>query len=71
MIDLIMVNNPNQQSLKEISSNSMELSGVTMPHSLEAEEALLGSILVDNEVYNRIIFEVPLEPSHFYLPLNS
>ena len=71
MIDLIMVNNPNQQSLKEISSNSIELSGVTMPHSLEAEEALLGSILVDNEVYNRIIFEVPLEPSHFYLPLNS
>ncbi len=59
------------QSINKINSDSVEYKGINMPHSLEAEEALLGSILVDNEVYNRIIYDIPLDSSHFYLPLNS
>lgn len=41
----------------------------TMPHSLEAEMALLGSVLFDNEAYAQI--EVGLEPRHFFEPLHS
>ncbi len=39
------------------------------PHNLEAEQALLGAILFDNETYNRI---TPLlQPQHFYDPVHG
>ncbi len=39
------------------------------PHNLEAEQALLGAILFDNETYNRI---TPLlQPKHFYDPVHG
>jgi replicative DNA helicase len=37
------------------------------PHNIEAEQALLGAILVNNEAYHASDF---LEPSHFYEPLH-
>ena len=37
-------------------TNTSTITSHTLPHSIEAEEALLGSILVDNEVYNRLTF---------------
>jgi replicative DNA helicase len=40
-----------------------------MPHNLEAEQALLGAILFDNETYNRITAR--LEPKHFYDPVHG
>jgi replicative DNA helicase len=39
------------------------------PHNLEAEQALLGAILFDNETYNRI--NSKLEPTHFYDPVHG
>jgi len=39
------------------------------PHSLEAEQALLGAILFDNETFNRITDR--LKPEHFYDPVHG
>lgn len=38
------------------------------PHNLEVEQSLLGSILIDNQVLQRIAF---LESGHFYEPLHQ
>ncbi len=39
------------------------------PHNLEAEQALLGAILVNNEAHDRV--SGFLEPHHFYDPLHQ
>jgi replicative DNA helicase len=39
------------------------------PHNLEAEQALLGAILFDNETYNRITPN--LQPRHFFDPVHG
>ena len=52
-------------------TNTSTITSHTLPHSIEAEEALLGSILVDNEVYNRITFDLPLKSTHFFVPVMS
>src|SRR6185295_2838303 len=39
------------------------------PHNLEAEQALLGAILVNNEAHDRV--SAFLEPHHFYDPLHQ
>ncbi|WP_340108559.1 replicative DNA helicase [Pikeienuella sp. HZG-20] len=39
------------------------------PHNIEAEQALLGALLVNNEVYERV--SSILEPRHFYDPLHA
>jgi replicative DNA helicase len=41
----------------------------TAPHNLEAEQALLGALLYDNEIYNRI--SDWLKPDHFYDPVHQ
>ena len=43
--------------------------GRTAPHNLEAEQALLGAILFDNETFNRITDR--LKPEHFYDPVHG
>ena len=40
-----------------------------MPHNLELEQALLGAMLVDNEVAERV--REFLEPEHFYEPVHA
>ena len=40
-----------------------------LPHNIEAEQALLGALLVNNEVYDRVAHLV--EPRHFYDPLHA
>ncbi|WP_428481708.1 replicative DNA helicase [Pyruvatibacter mobilis] len=40
-----------------------------MPHSIEAEQALLGAILVNNEAYDRV--SEFLSADHFYEPLHA
>jgi replicative DNA helicase len=52
-------------------TNTSNITSHTLPHSIEAEEALLGSILVDNEVYNRITFDLPLKSTHFFVPVHG
>ena len=39
------------------------------PHNLEAEQALLGAILINNEAHDRVAGF--LEPQHFYDPLHQ
>ena len=39
------------------------------PHNLEAEQALLGAILINNDAHNRV--SDFLSPSHFYDPLHG
>lgn len=41
----------------------------SLPHSLEAEEALLGALLYDNELYHRISNIV--QTKHFYEPIHQ
>ncbi len=40
----------------------------TMPHSIEAEQQLLGAILTNNDVYDRVA--AILGPQHFYDPVH-
>src|SRR5262245_16024461 len=41
----------------------------TPPHSLEAEQALLGAILINNDAHDRV--SAFLEPQHFFDPLHQ
>src|ERR671922_1615517 len=41
----------------------------TAPHNIEAEQALLGAILVNNEAFYRV--SDFLEPAHFFEPLHQ
>jgi replicative DNA helicase len=41
----------------------------TQPHNVEAEQALLGAILINNEAYHRV--GEYLRPEHFYEPVHS
>src|SRR4029079_18399836 len=41
----------------------------TAPHNIEAEQALLGAILVNNEAFYRV--SDFLEPRHFFEPINQ
>lgn len=40
----------------------------TAPHSLDAEQAFLGALLYDNELFHRVAF---LKPEHFYDPVHG
>jgi replicative DNA helicase len=39
-----------------------------VPHNIEAEQALLGALLLNNEIHGRISF---LLPEHFYDPVHG
>ncbi len=41
----------------------------TAPHYIEAEQALLGAVLVNNEAYYRV--SDFLEPKHFFEPIHQ
>lgn len=52
------------------SSSGTDLSQVrTLPHNIEAERALLGAVLVNNNSYDKIGDFV--QPDHFYLPAHG
>ncbi|MBK1634479.1 replicative DNA helicase [Rhodovulum adriaticum] len=44
-------------------------SGGALPHSIEAEQQLLGAILTNNDIYDRIAAIV--QPEHFYEPVHQ
>ncbi len=56
-------------SLLEDSSKDEDKNYREAPHNLEAEQALLGAILVNNIVLNNL--SDGLEPVHFYVPLHQ
>ncbi len=41
----------------------------TMPHSIEAEQQLLGAILTNNDIYDRVASII--QPEHFYDPVHT
>ncbi|MEM7620099.1 MAG: replicative DNA helicase [Pseudomonadota bacterium] len=54
---------------KAYPRSSEELPFRTAPHNIEAEQALLGAILVNNNAFDRV--STFLEPAHFYEPLHG
>ena len=40
-----------------------------LPHSIEAEQQLLGAILTNNDIFDRI--DAILNPEHFYDPVHT
>ena len=48
--------------------NDEETTLDTTPHSSEAEQALLGALLYDNEIYHRVSGIV--QAKHFYNPIH-
>jgi len=41
----------------------------TQPHNIEAEQQLLGAILTNNDIYDRIA--AIIQPEHFYEPVHA
>jgi len=41
----------------------------TMPHSIEAEQQLLGAVLTNNDIYDRVASII--QPQHFYDPVHQ
>ena len=54
-----------------MDGNTSGLDGETreLPHNIEAEQALLGALLVNNEVYDRVASIV--QPGHFFDPVHA
>ncbi|MCQ2398925.1 MAG: replicative DNA helicase [Clostridia bacterium] len=50
---------------KESKTREVNVQGVTMPHNLEAEQAILGCLLIDNEICADVIAK--LDENDFYL----
>jgi replicative DNA helicase len=46
-----------------------EDAGPTLPHSIEAEQQLLGAVLTNNDIYDRIASII--QPEHFYDPVHA
>ena len=59
------INSPNQiaNEIIKVSNDSIE------PQNIEAEQALLGALLVNNDVYDKV--QNVLRPEHFYDPVHS
>ena len=55
--------------LSAVSTAEGQLPFRQAPHNLEAEQALLGAILVNNEAMDRV--SAFLDPQHFYDPLHQ
>ena len=53
----------------ETAEQSGELAGDIMPHSTEAEQQLLGAILTNNDVFDRIASII--RGDHFYDPVHA
>ena len=50
------------------SASAEEAAPKTLPHNIDAERAVLGAMLINNEVTDKIAF---LEPGHFYDPVHG
>lgn len=50
-------------------TGNLEAEAQTLPHNIEAEQALLGALLVNNDVYDRVASIV--NDTHFYDPVHA
>jgi len=65
-----MSNSSNLPALRSVSVSPDAIGSVrTPPHNIEAEQALLGALLVNNVVYEKV--GEFLEPDHFYDPVHG
>ncbi len=64
-----MANSSNLPALRAVSSLDAVGAVRTPPHNIEAEQALLGALLVNNVVHEKI--SEFLEPDHFYDPVHG
>jgi len=51
------------------STAALDAEPQTLPHNIEAEQALLGALLVNNDVYDRVANIV--QPAHFFDPVHA
>ena len=51
-------------NIQNISKSSEAIDYKQMPHNIEAEQQLLGALLINNDLYDKI--SVFLKPEHFY-----
>lgn len=58
-----LIKNDSPAAGKEASSNQKEAAYRMLPHNIEAEQGLLGALLVDNRALERIDY---LRPEHFF-----
>ena len=62
-----------EQKMNEITafnaSGSNVASDDAMPHSIEAEQQLLGAILTNNDIFDRVA--AIIGPKHFYDPVHA
>jgi len=56
------------RAIQDVQAESPESSGA-LPHNIEAEQQLLGAILTNNDIYDRIASVVG--PQHFHDPVHS
>ncbi|MEJ2117245.1 MAG: replicative DNA helicase [Alphaproteobacteria bacterium] len=64
-----MRQNPATAPRLEAVTNEQSLPFRQAPHNIEAEQALLGAVLINNEAFDRV--SVFLEPHHFFDPLHG
>ena len=57
------------EKLRAVAEASEPVQFRQVPHNIEAEQALLGAILVNNEALDRV--SDFLAPSHFFDPLHA
>ena len=55
--------------LRQAGEQAQDGAGAGMPHNIEAEQQLLGAILTNNEVYDRVAQII--KPPHFYEPVHE
>jgi replicative DNA helicase len=56
--------------ISSINANDLKVQAPeTMPHSIEAEQQLLGAILTNNDIYDRVASIIG--PKHFYDPVHA
>jgi replicative DNA helicase len=64
-----MIQKPAASMHLQTVANEPEIPFRQAPHNIEAEQALLGAILINNEAFDRV--SSFLEPHHFFEPLHS
>ena len=56
--------------ITSLNANQLEIqASETMPHSIEAEQQLLGAILTNNDIYDRVASIISAR--HFYDPVHA
>ncbi|MEO1952845.1 DnaB-like helicase N-terminal domain-containing protein, partial [Thioclava sp.] len=61
--------NDQAQRPDEGQPGNLPAEGTALPHNIEAEQQLLGAILTNNDIFDRIASVI--KPEHFYEPVHQ